>query len=203
MAIPDNGYIDDASVLAFCRRRYPNNFTATVPDAEFQGYLWIAGDIVNSNSNAFIGEPRPGLTGGRTWPRQTVGGTDERPYLTLDLPDPLLRGYEWLVIAAALSPGVVGHNTTGSSTATLVTGALKKIGYGNLEIEYAPPSRTDTTTTSVESELTDHLRWHYEQASVFLSQLLRPGGVLRLPGIDRDKPKPEKAYYTLSDFCSK
>jgi len=46
-----------------------------------------------------------------------------------------------------------------------------------------------------------HLRWHYEQASVFLSQLLRPGGVLRLPGIDRDKPKPEKAYYTLSDFC--
>ena len=24
-------------------------------------------------------------------------------------------------------------------------------------------------------------------------------GVLRMPGID--KPKPEKAYYTLSDFC--
>ena len=29
------------------------------------------------------------------------------------------------------------------------------------------------------------------------------GALLRLPGIDRDKPKPDKAYYTLSDFCVK
>ena len=88
-----------------------------------------------------------------------------------------------------------------ATSATVTKGALKKVAYGNFRLEYEPPSRTDTTTTTVESELTDHLRWHYEQASVFLSQLLRPGGVLRLPGIDRDKPKPEKAYYTLSDFC--
>jgi len=39
------------------------------------------------------------------------------------------------------------------------------------------------------------------ETALFLSQLLRPGGVLRLPGIDRDKPKPEKHFYTLSDFC--
>ena len=39
-------------------------------------------------------------------------------------------------------------------------------------------------------------------APVFMSQLLMPVDVLRVPGIDKDKPKPEKAYYTLSDFCS-
>ena len=201
MAILSNGYVDVADVYTFAKLRYPNNFTLPAANDAFTGAVATAGDIVNSNSQAFVGEPRAGLTGGRTWPRQPVGGGSEEPFLTATIPDVLLRGYEWLAIAAALSPDVVGHNSGETSSATLVKGALKKIGYGNFVIEYSPPSRTDTTTTTVESELTDHLRWHYEQASVFLSQLLRPGGVLRLPGIDRDKPKPEKAYYTLSDFC--
>ena len=197
MAILDNGYIDSGSVYAFCRRRYPNNFTASAPDTAFEGFVWIAGDIVNSNSLAFIGEPRAGLTGGRTWPRQPIGGGSEAPFLTATVPDVLLRGYEWLVIAAALTPSL--HGSSSTTSASVTTGAVTGIRYGNIEKTFAPPSRTDSVT--IESELTDHLRWHYEQASVFLSQLLRPGGVLRLPGIDRDKPKPEKAYYTLSDFC--
>ena len=111
------------------------------------------------------------------------------PYLTDTVPDALLRGYEWLVIAAALSPDIVGHNTSTSASGTqtntsaaATTGALKRASWGNLSVEYENPKQSTTTTTEIGSDLTDHLRWHYEQASVFLSQLLRPGAVLRLPG---------------------
>lgn len=208
MAILSNGYVNVADVYAFARLRYPNNFPAPAPDDAFTGAVATAGDIVNSNSKAFVGEPRAGLTGGRTWPRQPIGGGSELPYLTATVPDALLRGYEWLVIAAALSPEIIGHNTnttaSGSQTNTssaAVTGVLKRASWGNLMVEYENPSQTTTTTTQAGSDLTDHLRWHYEQASVFLSQLLKPGAELRLPGIDRDAPKPEKAYYTLSDLC--
>lgn len=187
MAVPSNGYVDEADAYAFARLRFPNNFTTPVSNPVFNGALHVAGDIVNSNASAFIGKARAGLTGGRVWPRETDGGTDEDPYLTPTLPDPLLRGFEWLAVGVALSPEE--FETVGTNTGEVITtggGAVQEIAYGNFRLKKRDDSSSRTTSSgTVLQHVPFELRFHYQQALTFFKLLIREGAEFRIPGLSQ------------------
>ena len=203
MTIPTNGYLDSSDVFAFAKLRFPANFSGSTPDTSFIGALYMAGDIVNSNADVWLGETRSGLSGGRQWPRQLDGGGDAAPFLTATVPDQLLRGYEWLVIAVALSPEDFGTFSESSATTAVTTGGLKKAQWDNLIVENYPPTTRRAVSTST-SDVPVHLQFHFDQAKFFLEQLVRPGAQLKLPGVpEPERPTPkDKGYHTLADFCA-
>lgn len=173
---------------------------AQPPDSSFIGALYVAGDIVNSNADVWLGESRVGLSGGKTWPRQLDGGGDAYPFLTTVLPDQLLRGYEWLTLAVALSPEDFGTSSESSATTTVSSGGLKRTEWDNLKVELYPPTTRRAESTST-SDVPVHLQFHFDQAKFFLEQLVRPGARLKLPGLPEPTPPAEKGYHTLADFC--
>ena len=136
------------------------------------------------------------------WPRQLQGGGNMLPFLTEALPDQLLRGYEWLTIAVALSPEDFGTSNSSSSTQVVSASGVKSIQYDKMKLENFAPN-TSRTTSERTSDVPVHLQFHFDQAKFFLEQLVRPGARLKLPGLPEPEPTPpaEKGYHTLSDFC--
>lgn len=203
MAIPDNGYQDEAAAYEFARLRFPTNFVSVTPSAVFNGALRVAGDIVNSNDSSFIGQKRPGLTGGRTWPRQTDGGADEEPYLTSTLPDPLVRGYEWLAIGVAVSPAEFGiATTTDGSIVNTTGGGSTEYAWGNLRVKKSNPSdRRITRSGTILEEVPFELQFHFQQALTFFKLLLREGAQFRIPGLtEQNELRPQEEPSPMSSF---
>lgn len=201
MAIPKNGYLDDAVAYEFAKGRFPNNFTAPAPSVSFVANLRVAGDIVNSNDDVFVGEKRSALTGGRVWPRQLEGSGDSEPFLTEDLPTPLLEGYQWLAIGVALNPEKFG--TIGESSTTVITGAggLKRVEWDNLKVELENQSTKRTNSQGIEQEIPFELQFHFRQALSFFIQLVRPGEEFRIPGITEQREQEDQPYESsMSQF---
>ena len=206
MAIPTNGYVDEADAYAFARSRFPNNFTTPASNPVFAAALLVAGDIVNSNASAFLGKARPGLTGGRVWPRESDGGTDEEPYLTSTLPDPLLRGVEWLAVGVALSPEE--FETIGTSSGEVITttgGGYQEIGYGNFRLKKSDASTRRTTSTGNTLESVPfELRFHFQQALTFFMLLIREGAEFRIPGLSQQSElevQEEPNGFAQAEIC--
>ena len=203
MAIPLNGYLDDAAAYEFAKGRFPNNFTAPAPSASFVANLRVAGDIVNSNDDVFIGAKRAGLTGGRVWPRQLEGGGDAAPFLTDELPMPLLEGYQWLAIGVALNPEKFG--TISDSSTTVITGAggLTEAQWGNLKVKLETPSTKRTNSQGVEQEIPFELQFHFRQALSFFIQLVRPGEEFRIPGLTEQREQEDQPFESsMSQFMT-
>ena len=201
MAIPANGYAQDDVAYTWARTRFINNFESPTITPDYQSALNIAGDIINANgADVWLGKARPGLTGGRVWPRQTDTGQDQAPYLTATLPLSLIQGYYWMAVAVALAPEHFGTSTS-ASTSTSLGGDFEEIGYGNFRLKKR--DNRVTTTRGVSTEPHSFLdSYAYAQAESFLKPLARPGKQIRIPGVERQPVTPkEKGYFTLSDFC--
>lgn len=206
MALLDNGYVDDAVTYTYARARFPNNFVGNMPDDAFRGSLYIAGDIINSNDDLFIGKKAPSVQGEKIFPRVPDGttgyGVDQFPFLDgTSIPQQLVRGYEWLGITVALSPEQFGTINTSSSDVITTGGGLTGVEYGALKLDYSAPE-TDTIKRSATSITPVQLQFHFNQALRYLKHLLRPGAELQLPGSEVD-PTGTSVYAAMSQFMVK
>ena len=203
MALLDNGYVDDAVTYTFARARFPNNFIGNMPDNSFRGALYMAGDIINSNDDLFIGKKAPGLSGDKIFPRVPDGtpnyGLAQFPFLDgTTIPQELVRGYEWLGITVALSPEQFGTTAQSSSEQVTTGGGLTGVEYGALKLDYSS-AQTDTIKRSATSITPVQLQFHFKQALRYLRHLLRPGAELKLPGSEVD-PTGTAVYAAMSQF---
>ena len=203
MAVPENGYVDDAVAYAYARARFPNNFTGTVPTDSFRSNLVLAGDIINSNDNVFVGEKVAGLSGDRVWPRMADDTSAIATYPFLDgvtLPEQLIRGYEWLTIMVALSPEQFGTTSDSSTEVVTNAGGVTGIGYDGVRVDYAQQG-TDTRKRNVTSVHSITYQFHYQQALNYLNQLLRPGAELSVPGVDQELPTGVAGQQVFADMA--
>ena len=190
MAIPANGYADDAVVYAFARTRFPNNFTDATPSDAFVGHLTVAGDIINLsvNDDKYVGQKVAGLGGGKVWPRipTAVQTVDLYPFLDgTTIPQQLLDTYYWLAIGIALAPEQFG--TTSSSSSEIVSGGggLSEIGYGGITVRYAQAG-TDTIKRNATSVVPISHQFAFQTAIGEAKDLTTAGMELSIPGLDQD-----------------
>ena len=204
MAILNNGYVDDAIAYAYAQSRFPANFTASTPDDSYRGSLYIAGDIVNSNTEKFLGEPVSTNTGERAWPRVPRPGVAidaeyASTFLNGIVPYELNRGYEWLAISISLSPEQFGTTASSSSEVVTTGSGLKDVSYDTMRLGFAQAGTT-TINRSAGSQTPIQLQYHYQQALNYLEQLLRPGEKIELPGLDQPLNMGDEIFAALSQF---
>ena len=191
MAVLQNGYVDDAVVYAYARARFPNNFSGAAITDSFRAAVTIAGDIVNGNDSAFLGEKAPQLSddpGKKVWPR--VAGDSSSAVNFLDgstIPQDLKCGYEWLAIMVALFPEQFG--TTNDSSTEVVTnaGGVSGVGYDGVRVDYVQQS-TDTRKRNASSVVPITFQFAYGEAIRFMRPLLRAGATFSVSGVDQELP---------------
>ena len=201
MAVLENGYVDDAVAYAYARARFPNNFTSNTPDTSFRSALYTAGDIINANNEAFVGQPPSRTEDGtptdaedKVWPRtaDAIDTLTTYPFLDgMTIPEALIRGYEWLAITVALSPEQFGTTSSSSSEVVTTGGGLSRASYDSIAVEFAQPS-TDTVKRNATSITPITLQFHFQQAVIWLKPLIRAGQEFTVPGLNQ-QPLPVQA----------